>query len=289
MHSTLLLIALSLIPDLPPAEEVAPINATVDASIDAPAEATLPAQDAIYRGSPVSPSESAWKFTSRLHFLDMDGSYSECTAVFVAPDVLLTAAHCDVRNNGLLTVELYRENRPDPAEIQLRGEEYAYRPHPGYVKGKDGKLNLEDLAVLVMRDERLPPGFAPVPFHHSAMAAFTAAGKPVTVAGVGTRENGKNSDRIYSADGEISPLRAPGFLRIAFEGGSGLCEGDSGGPVLVDIEGTTHLAGLTTAFVLGGRSDSCGNASYATLITNDRVNWILSRIRTIREVLGTRL
>lgn len=239
--------------------------------------------DIVYRGTPVGAVGQAWKYSAHLLFDLGGGTFNECSSAFIAPDVILTAGHCKIRNNGSLEVSLFHQNSRPPLKIALSGSEYRHVPHPGYKANGEAELDFEDLALVVLRTKRLPPGFEPVIFGHPVIEAISQPGKPVVVVGAGYNEKLEDSDRLYYAQGNITALEEQGYVKIALSGSQGICSGDSGGPVLVNSGGRLFLTAVTAAITGGTLNEHCGNTLDATLLTPKRNRWILDAVRATRE------
>ena len=130
-----------------------------------------------------------------------------CSGALVAPDLVLTAAHCEA-----------------PVSVQVAGSEHAVvQVHvaPGFDADPAGSDH--DLALL-----RLDGTVPAVPLSFATAGGEVDLGSPVTFAGFGTAGS---PDAAAVGSGEVVGLRARSF---DVAGESSACEGDSGGPVLAD-------------------------------------------------------
>lgn len=174
-----------------------------------------------------------------------------CTGTLIAPQLVLTAAHCvkDPRLGSDLEVLFGSDAAAPDARVQRVA---AVHTHPDYRADGDAA----DLAILVLA-EAAP--VAPVPLGSASLAG--AAGRSVRIVGFGqTRASGEPPRTKRSGTARISEIRDAIFL-IA-PGPSLSCRGDSGGP-LFDVEsGREVLIGVT----------STGDPGCATYGRNVRVD-----------------
>lgn len=187
-----------------------------------------------------------------------------CSALVLAPDVVLTAGHCA---SGAQT---HRVHFKDEAGAPVLVEPAAIVVHPGYSAGAEKtRRRSVDLALM-----RLP---SPLPsrFGTATLASRTAAkGETVTVGGFGVaREgDGRSSGTFRTTGLTIVEPYGPGriLLWAAPTGGiAGACQGDSGGPITDD--GGATLAVTSWARGTGGRG--CGELTQGVLVAPQR-GWI---------------
>ena len=189
-----------------------------------------------------------------------------CSAVVLAPDVVLTAAHCAAG-----TAE-YRVHYKDGSGAPvLLAPPAAVAVHPGYDAGAiAGRRRSIDLALLRLA-EPLPARFAPATLSLSA----PRRGEPLNVGGYGVaREgDGRSSGTFRSAALAVAePYGASRILLWAADpakAGAGACEGDSGGPT---ADATGAVLAVTT-WASGEGRRGCGAMSQGVLVAPQR-NWI---------------
>lgn len=184
-----------------------------------------------------------------------------CSAVVVARDVVLTAAHC------VTGASEHRVHWRDPEGVPVLVKPAAKAVHPGYdPKAVKARRRSIDLA-LVRVPEPLPEQFD--------IAALTAAipgpEAGITVGGWGvTREGDIRSTGTF----RIAGLRAvephgPSRILLWAEGdGAGACQGDSGG--MLAAGGT--VAAITSWSGGAGRR-TCGALTQGILVGPQR-EWI---------------
>ncbi|MFZ9889794.1 MAG: S1 family peptidase [Myxococcota bacterium] len=179
-------------------------------------------------------------------------SYQICTGTLIAPDVVLTAAHC-VSPAGSMRVDITGED----ATTTLRS--FGVRTalaHPAYnPEGNDGDDHaFNDIGLLVLAEEVSADVAAPLPLHRATLAD-DIAGERVLSFGYGrtqTEESGtKRSVELFIGWLLDDSYSLAGFDLNDVEAGAvtikkGLCGGDSGGPdfVLGEDAETRELIGV---------------------------------------------
>jgi Trypsin len=185
-----------------------------------------------------------------------------CSAVVVARDVVLTAAHC-VTGAAEHRVH-FRDEAGQPVLIALA----AKAVHPGYdAKAIETRRRSIDLA-LVRIPETLPDRFG--------RAAFAAA-KPlkdaaVTVGGYGLAREGdaKTTGTFRTASLKAVEPYGPSKILLWSQGtgAMGACQGDSGGPM---ISGESVVA--ITSWSSAAKGRGCGGLTQGILVGPQR-DWL---------------
>lgn len=188
------------------------------------------------------------------------GDGTICTGTVVSPHVVATAAHCvspDVIG-GLIGHDyefqiFLGDDNNDPAQYN---DVQNFVPVTSTVYDTAYPLTgmpTHDVGALVTATA-LP--VAPIPIHRAALGA-KAVGTAVRILGYGrTKANDVNSSAAkFEADATIAGI---GDEQMYFEGSPGLCEGDSGGPTLITVNGVESLAGIHSY----GDATSCIGKSY---------------------------
>jgi hypothetical protein len=185
-----------------------------------------------------------------------------CSAVVVAPDAVMTAAHCA---SGADEHRVHYMDDGAPVLI----EPAAKAVHPGYVRDAvAARRRSIDLALV-----RLP---APLPARFSV--ATLSAGKPaaaeaLAVAGYGVAEEGvaRSSGTFRSAAvSAVEPYGASSILVWARGEGAGACQGDSGGPI--SRAGAATVLAVST-WSTGPKGRRCGTLTQGILLGPQR-DWI---------------
>jgi hypothetical protein len=193
------------------------------------------------------------------------GGASFCTASVIAPDVVLTAAHCVSNLSNTRVFFRGGHNQlvlSDVASIAVHPE---FRP-------KIGRRHLIyiDLALLRLA-EPLPATFKPIELTNSGPVA---TGQPFRMAGFGRADESVSGTSgvlragILVASGPKSPVLV--WLTDPDGAGLGGCTGDSGAPVLA----VGQLALVAVAIrAKGNDGHSCGAMTEAVLI-GPQMPWV---------------
>lgn len=191
-----------------------------------------------------------------------------CTGIVVAPQAVLTAAHC-VPPGAELRIH-YRDAGGAPVLLPVAG----VLRHPGYRAEAIARRERSiDLAVLRLASP-LPERFRPAALGSQAAARV---GEPFRIAGFGLAREGEasSSGRLREASlAARAPLSDVLLWAVDPAGhGAGACTGDSGGPVL---DGSGSVVALTLWSAGAGRRD-CGALTQALWLAPWR-GWIAEAV-----------
>jgi hypothetical protein len=185
-----------------------------------------------------------------------------CSAVVLARDVVLTAAHC-VTGAAEHRVH-FRDETGEPVLITPA----AKAVHPGYnAKAIETRQRSVDLALL-----RIPESL-PARFERATLTtAKVAENDPVLVGGYGLSREGdaKTSGTFRTASLTAVEPYGPSRILLWAEGSgtASACQGDSGGPMM---SGTTVAA--ITSWSSPAKGRSCGGVTQGILVGPQRA-WI---------------
>lgn len=211
-----------------------------------------------------------------------------CSGTLIAPDLVLSAAHCVMRPAGYSVVGVDRGFR------QRRTQVIASTMHPDFVPGTTPEEQPGvDLALLKL-ERPLGPDFMPL---DPRGAGSISTGEPVDIAGFGVvAENRRGSARVL----RLAHLVSIGSLqvanrvtvvtdrrRMAETSGAGACLGDSGGPILTGGPGGYRLVGVVSwssgALQQGTRRTACGGFTAVTPVA-EHVGWISARAAELSQM-----
>jgi secreted trypsin-like serine protease len=204
-----------------------------------------------------------------------------CSGVALAPDLVLTVAHCVLPGSEYKIVEY------DSAQPLLR-DVARVKAHPNFdLKTMLAHRATADIALLKLA----APLASAVP---AALAkGFTVApGDTFTVAGTGVavRGDGKSGGTVRAAN--LVATGKPGTLQIRLhdaatrgeKAGLGACTGDSGAPVFRVDAGRASVIGVVSWSTGPGNSGGCGGLTGVTPLTRYRA-WITDTAK----ILGNQL
>ncbi|HYF56237.1 MAG TPA: trypsin-like serine protease [Salinarimonas sp.] len=203
-----------------------------------------------------------------------------CSGVLIAPDLVLTAAHCVLQRSHYRVVaqdRAFRSRSLPVTDVAL---------HPAFVPGTTprGQPGV-DLAVVKLG---LPLGQDHVPFDPAAAVAV-GPGERVVIAGYGVTAEGRDgsarilrqADLVTLGTLEVANRVLVGVdpQRYAARSGAGACRGDSGGPILRREGRAYRLLGIVSwssgAFE-EPRPGACGGFTAITPVA-EHLDWIAGR------------
>ncbi|MCG7392557.1 trypsin-like serine protease [Microvirga sp. ACRRW] len=185
-----------------------------------------------------------------------------CSAVVVARDVVLTAAHC-VTGADEHRVH-FRDETGEPVLIKPASKAV----HPGYnAKAIEARQRSIDLALV-----RIPEAL-PERFERATLTASTPVkGEAVIVGGYGLASEGdaKTTGTFRAAHLSVTEPYGPSKILLWLQGSGamGACQGDSGGPM---ASGAAIAA--ITSWSSPSRGKSCGGATQGILLGPQK-EWI---------------
>lgn len=209
-----------------------------------------------------------------------------CSGAVIAPDLILTAAHC------VLQRAAYRVVAVDSRFRRRAVRAIAAALHPSFVPGTTPRTQPGvDLAILKLAAP-LDGDFQPL---EPAGDSGLSEGDVVDLAGFGlAAEDRRNSARVLRRTRLVSlgPLQTANRVvivadaaRLAETTGAGACRGDSGGPILRGGPRTYQLLGIVSwsSGALHSRtSTACGGLTAVTPVSENG-GWIAARANDLRR------
>ncbi|NMC63145.1 MAG: trypsin-like serine protease, partial [SAR324 cluster bacterium] len=164
-----------------------------------------------------------------------------CTGTMVTSDTVLTAQHClitdfagyPVRNLGIYSGEPGSGNLI-AASLYLRAPGYRYEASVGRI--------FNDAALIKLRESSNLPS---IPI---LLSRSVDIGETGYVYGYGATAENQDPNDVTFFDLEAGTMNiqnvTPNHIFVAFDGGSvNVCNGDSGGPLIVLVDGEPAIAG----------------------------------------------
>jgi len=207
-----------------------------------------------------------------------------CTAAVVAPNVIVTAAHCK-DGEGAKSLLYGSDDLTEPGGTTLTVQEYLQ--HPNYVPPNGWQTGWDVGIVVTNETIPVPDGYQYPRVATSADAALTEPGSSALLLGYGRVSLGEN-DFAHLKEAADFPIVDGAATCGSFgsfngehmvcggyaDGHDGICQGDSGGPMVVD--------GVIVGVASWVRTDCASYGAWGRL-TNAMGDWANEQITKHQE------
>jgi secreted trypsin-like serine protease len=244
----------------------------------------VPAQ-AVFNGSPVEPDAYPWlvRFEAVTNFHNVD----VCTGSLIAANMVLTAAHCLYNDDGTprtnddgtprtaMNVTFHFGSHPGQYSVSVAS---ADMPKDSYRKFNLGTYQ-DDIALLTLKssvgEPKVPLGHVDAPLNSTVrQIGYGCLTDPETTTLPCKSFPGKPQATMTTV---MFPTLCPKNVTVSslctFAQGTYVNHGDSGGPVLQDVNGVVTLVGVASTyagFAYGGYFGTFTSANYEW-------SWIVER------------
>jgi hypothetical protein len=230
----------------------------------------------------VGDAETVTDAGSRPEVMILGSGGTLCSGVAIAPNLVLTAAHCVMPGATYKRVELDENGKPTLKDA------VAVVQHPQFdIKSLFAHRATADFGLIKLKD---PMAATPVPLAQPRQRI--APGETFIVHGYGRSVRGDRDSAATLRAARLVATGHPGSLQLRLidpatadkRPGLGGCTGDSGAPVYQEDAGHLALIGVVSWAAGPNNTDGCGGLTGVTPIELYRA-WI---VETARK-LGVRL
>ena len=202
-----------------------------------------------------------------------NGKWAGCSGTLIAPSIVVTAGHCVLDANGLLTKNVYVGLAGSSISSVTRDDKIsAVQITSTFQSASEGKVGDDDLAFLTLGK----PQVLRVPIilaSEKQIAEFKTKNSTLKSIGYGDYNNSATEKVTYPKSfigtfSSVNSVYSNSAYLVSANGTS--CTGDSGAPILNITATQVTLVGILTGSIRG-TNDRCGQKSndgnYYTLFT----------------------
>jgi secreted trypsin-like serine protease len=206
-----------------------------------------------------------------------------CSGALIAPDLVLSAAHCVGPGADYKIVHYDAQRQPSLRDVAR------VAAHPGFeMRAILGHRASADVALLQLASPL--PGKTPLPI--GAPRDPLEAGQSFSIAGIGVAKRGDGKSGGVARSAALTATGRPGRLQIRLidpatnnaREGLGACTGDSGGPALQAQDGRAVIVGVVSWSTGANNTAGCGGMTGVTPLTLYR-DWIETTAQSWRSRL----
>lgn len=205
---------------------------------------------------------------------DDEGRTSICTSTAIAPNVLLTAAHCISKHHYVVFhSSISCESGFDPQQhlARVRG---VVKNADWSEDSKDLKNTATDVAIVIL-EKNIPSSYRVMKIANPDEVNFQSG--LVRFIGYGVTDyEGGGSGILRKTEFSITNVEVDKEMNVVGvdqSNGSGVCSGDSGGPSLVTVNGEEQILGVNSVVSGKDKENLCRDKSFQTLASG-HIPWI---------------
>lgn len=184
-------------------------------------------------------SEEGYKRSALIGIQSVYGTKMDiCTGILLNATTVLTAAHC-FDNINFATITMFKSldmNKDRRQQMRIFAHQIVL--HPNYLASN--KVS-SDFAIV-----KLNQIFSGSDSLHYPRLLADAKGDHYGLYGYGFDENNQHGvlKLVFKTKAEIVPSNSEEFVSFSQQNGQGICNGDSGGPLIVSFNNINHVVAI---------------------------------------------